>query len=205
MAARIGVKRIRAIARTEARRELKEEQESKVLDVVSGLANISALQTTSALSLLAQGSDYFNRTGAQVQGHSLFLRLTVRWNPAAANPAQLFRIVVFMDTQSEGVIPSGSGTANSLLVSASTEAQLNPLTRKRFLVLWNKVGWVNAYHPSRVMKKNIKLRSPTIQFMGPTAVAASLGTNSLYIIYWGDVIANMPTLSYESRFRFTDA
>lgn len=208
MAARIGVKRIRAIAASVARREIKDETEHKVQDYVV-FGNISANPTCDGVSLLAQGSDFFNRTGSQVQGVSLFLRWTVRWLVTAANPAQIFRIVVFMDTGCEGAFPSTVNTANSLVTgaaaTASTEAQLNPLTRKRFLVLYNKVGWVTQTQPARTMVKNIKLRSPTIQYIGTTNGIASAGTNNIFISYWGDVVANMATFSYQMRFRYIDA
>lgn len=212
-AARMGVKRIRGIARSEAKRVVASQAEDHVLDtfLAAPPAPINSTIAITPVSAPAQGTDFFNRTGANIRGKSLFFRWQIRRSLlAAALTGNITRMMLVLDTQSDALLPSGAGSASSILTSTSTVAQFNPLTRQRFLVLWAKQVVVSPEHPVASGKKFIRLKNPSIHFLTPAAgtiaAPASLGTNNIFLVVWGDLLPGVdnPQFDYNVRFRFED-
>lgn len=203
-------KRMRAIARFEAKRVLDDAAEDKVSDFFLAVPPAPVLSTPglNPCTNVGQGTDYFQRSGMSVRGKSLFIRWQVRRSLlAAALTGNITRLALILDTQSDALLPSPAGTASSILSGTSTVAQFNPLTRVRFVVLWTKTVVVDANRPVVAGKKFVRLKNPVISYLTASGAApASLGKNNCYFLWWGDLPVGVdnPQLDYNIRFRYED-
>lgn len=205
-AVRMSVKRVRRIARSEAKRVIDSDTEVKATDQAQALVGVPNTVTLGPLTNVAQGTTGVTRAGDQVKARSIFFRMSIRWNPAG-DPSQIVRVAVLLDVESAGLNPSPNGVVSSVWEGAAgtliVEAQLNHLTRKRFLVLWNKSFCLSSARSAFFIAKSIKLRGE-ITYLDATANATSLGTNHVFMAFWSDKILNTPTIAFTSRFRYTD-
>lgn len=204
---------MRAIARSEAKRFVEDMAEDKVYDTFlpAPPGPINSTVSVTPVTAPGQGADFFQRNGDSIRGKSLFFRWQIRRSLVAAPlTGNVTRMMLILDTQSEGLLPSPAGTASSVLTSTSTVAQLNPLTRVRFLVLWAHQVVVAAERPVVSGKAFVRLKNPNIHFLsaaqGTIAAPASLGTNNCYLLVWGDLAPGVdnPQFDYNIRFRYED-
>lgn len=209
--ARVGVKRIRAIARSEAKDVLSDTAEHKYEDFVPFVSpqDIGSTAFLQHISAVSAGTAPNQRLGLSVRGLSVFVRYQLRWSLVAPiGTGNVVRCAIILDTASDGLLPSAVNTPQSILsgTAASTVAQWNPLTRKRFLILksWTDVVWLE--HPVVNKKKFIKLKMPVVNYFDSTSGITSAGVNSLYFMIWTDVAAGAasPKGDWRIRFRFMD-
>lgn len=168
------------------------------------VSNITAAATPTAGTVLnltnaiIQGDDVNQRSGDKVR----CIKHKIRVNAQAIINSQTTRFIVFKDTQQNGTIP----TVLDVLDNADYLSQydiLNVYQQKRFIILWDKVLDVNIAGESiKTVSKNLQ---PTgdIWYNGATAVNASNGRNSLFIL----IIASNSsgTYDYSWEMQYTDA
>jgi len=197
---------MRVVARTELKRAMARVSEPKAVDLSQPLAGVPNTVTLGGLTNLVQGVTGITRIGDQVTSRSLFIRGTVRWNPAG-DPSQIVRCAVIMDTEGNGAAPLANGSTSAIWEGAAgvliVEAQLNHLTRKRYVMLWNEAFCLSAAQSAFYFVKSIRLGA-VINYLDATAAATSIARNHCHFAFWSDKAVNTPTIAFVSRFRFTD-
>lgn len=213
-AVRMSAKRVRRIAHVEAKRVIRDTAEDKAQDYAS-FGNVTSTPSILDLSLVAQGTNFNHRTGAEIQARSLFCRMRTALNPnllGAAGAGNIFyatiRIMIIMDTGSEGVpLPVLSAANTGIFPGAGptvpTEAQKNIRMTSRYLVLRDKSFTVHTARPSISWKWRIPLRN-RVHYLGLGAAVADQGPNGLYMVTFSSETVNPPVLSADVRFRFQD-
>lgn len=191
--------------------------EKKVIDhaVAGYLAN-----TTGSITLLngcILGSDYNNRIGRKIVVRSLYIRGYVVCDPTVtagvgSSPAQLARLIVFIDNQPNGTTPA----VTDLLVSAHASSQLNLDNRDRFRVVADStfpmgplvmLSTTTGYADQAVKDVNCykKLSLETIYNAGNAGTIGDIASGALYMLWVGTVVAGSDcAASVSARVRFSD-
>jgi len=171
-----------------------------------------------------QGTDFDNRVGRKILIKSIYIRGRVQTEASTGalttgtnTPAQLVRMIVFVDAQANGAAP----TATQLLVTAQAGSQLNLDNRERFRVLIDK-QWsldpvvynntatqsvVAASNQMRTIKKYKKCNIETIYNAGVAGTIGDIASNSLYMFWIGSGAAGANTdanAPVSVRIRFND-
>lgn len=150
---------------------------------------------------LTKGDDYNNRDGRQVRFKSLFLNGRVIMHASATHTA--VRMVVFIDKQPNGVVP----TATDVLSTATTnliDAFRNLNNRKRFVILKDARYTLNTDYPEKQIKYYKKLDMKTIYDDGDAGTIADITTNALYVMWISDEGTWVPDVRVPARLRFID-
>jgi len=179
--------------------------ELKSIDINTGSL---AADTTGAIGLLngcARGDDVNERTGRQICMKSLDITFTNQVTPATGTD-QTQRVMVVLDRQ-----PNAAPLAiTDVLISVSTLSLTNLDNRNRFVVLYDKLMYLNATGEAGAAiayRKHIPMRNIITQFNnGNAGTIADITTNSVYVISIGGNVAGVTagTTVYRSRLRYTD-
>lgn len=177
-----------------------ERDESKYIDFAGNIAGVPVAGATQALNVLAQGDAANTRTGNSVVGKNLQVKLTMQ--QAGATPSQSVRVIIYLDKQPNGALPSVGG-AGGILQTAVYQAFLSDGSRARYRILMDKTFSVQTSGPSIInYKKFIPLRDLQTRFGQNLGTIADIQTNALGILYIGDTA--LSTLTYNIRYRFVD-
>lgn len=196
--------------------------EKKVND--TGPSQLSANTTGQFVLLMAPvpGSDITNRVGRKTLTHSIYIRGLISAELAdqdgptvGVSPAQLARIIIFIDNQPNGATP----IVTDLLTSATSYAQLNLNNRDRFKILSDKQFPLHAYaynttsgtavaslSNSYAFKKFIKCNIETIFNAGTAATIADITSGAIYMFLIGSIAtgSNDATCALSTRVRYSD-
>lgn len=183
--------------------ELKTIDSTATTDIpTAGLVN--------TISGVAAGTDYNNRIGRKIMMKSLLLRFALSPIATASAPiGDVVRIIVFYDTQTNGVLP----TIAQLLQNSQFDDPLNLDNRDRFRVIMDKyigmpasaytAGALTAGSPTpKTMTKYRKFRLEGI-FSGTTAAVGSIATGGIFIAYLSRT-NTVTNITWDARIRFVD-
>lgn len=208
-------------------KKIQDEIELKYKDTYSAATDISTTAQLILVNGIQQGDTAVTRTGGQIRCTSLHIRGTVTRDETSLI-AEQYRMIVLWDRQANLLAPSLSGTVASILdVSVVTNPLIAPynysaldrftILRDKRIVLMPKVvdtftpgtGSTTEYGPiEKKFNNKIKLgRHVKYALNANAGTVADILTNSLYVIFIGDVApagAN-PSLEFSSRLYFKDA
>lgn len=194
--------------------KLEHTEELKYIDFYDTTAPSTYLSYNHCL--IAQGDDFNNRIGEEIIAKYLNLRWRINKAVASVN-ADVFRIIVFWDCQTNGTGPvatTSTSLVNGLLDNSTTTdlliAPLNYRNSQRFHILYDKQKVVNAESttslPVHIFHKNIKLNGAKIKYTSSAASTGSLSSRSLWTIICASVPAVADcTMALSSRVWFTDS
>lgn len=187
--------------------------ESKVCDIsVAPSVSITTTGLLTLLNALAQGTDYQQRIGRQVNWQSIQLIIRIDLPETIANqrPTSV-RLNLVWDRQPNGATPLTSDIYREV-DSGGTPAvrSISPLNlnnRKRFKILWDwKENFGQGSNQSAYFDMYRKLKGVTIFNGTLTATITVIDYGALYLFYQSDegTTDNQPLITFHSRCRFTD-
>lgn len=199
--------------------------EKKVFDLAVATYNVSTTVNNFVLFNPRLGTDFTNRIGRKAVAKSLYLRGYIAREAALASPivganlpADIARLILFWDLQSNGTNPG----ITDLLVSNHVASHLNMDNRDRFKVLRDEIFVFDAFLYSAVatqsyafsgkniheVKHYVKLNQEVIWNQVNGGTVADIQTGTLCMMIMGtqpsgastDISANL-----SSRVRFVDS
>lgn len=177
--------------------------EEKFKDVSSLAFNTLPFNTPRFINLnpIATGALETNRVGNSILCKNVNIRLSFTPN-YTSYPTNLFRMVLFVDKQQAGTIP----TATQLFQDVTTiDSAFNKNYTDRFAILKDK-RWTIAQQGDQHLTvwKIFKYLNFHTRFIGSTANDADMGNNTIYLLLWSNQVTNLPIFSIYSRLNFTD-
>lgn len=176
------------------------DKELKTFDN-SATGSIGTAGAITCISDMAQGDTSITREGLQIQPRHLQYRL-VNTIDDASTTSVVSRIIIFMDTEQHGTIP----TVAQLLESDDVNSFIEHDSRPRFRVLRDiTISLSRNGNNQRYITGIIKFgKNFRIDYQGTGTGDASMGKNNLYVYRVSSDNTNTPTLSFYSRMRFVD-
>lgn len=164
--------------------------------------NINNTSTITLLSGIAQGDESVQREGLVVQPSHMQYRIWCNAN-ASSTGADYVRVIIFRDKEQHGTAP----VATDILESDSFEEFCKHENRIRFQILRDFLIKVDTGTNRSVIKKGIIKfnKKQRLHYIGTAGTAANMGRNTLYVLFIGNAVSNVPYLIMETRLRFTDA
>ena len=181
------------------RPELKYYQESATLSNIG-----AAVGLVTYVSGIAQGSDDINRIGNQITVKSVDMNIKCV-SGYSSNPAT-YVVYLIRDNDSNGVLPTVSGTVNSILTGSQPINQLLRTAEGRFKILRKKQlsGLMLASGSEQfVFTWSIKLNT-ILTYRGTTGAQANAGKHALYLVIVSDDASDTVDFAYSSQIGFTD-
>ncbi len=156
------------------------------------------------LSAIPQGDDVDDRHGRKIHAESLMIRGSCAKNTAST--VTFIRLFIFRDNLGSTTAPTLTDVHIDEAAFIQNKNRLaNEQPMKRFTVLWDHLIILNESFDGQVtgaaFKKFIKLNH-NILFTG-TAVTDE-GKNSLWLMSASDEATNVPSLTGDIIFRYTD-
>lgn len=161
----------------------------------------------SNMSALTQGTADGQRIGDQIKVTNLQLRYSIFHNAAFAGTIR-WRIIMFVDTQANGVLPAWSDVLEG--GAASMESFNNSVNARRFIKLYDRVKYTNPtgtgnneinYTVNKSIPKGIK-----VEYKTNAGTYADITTNSIWLMVFCDQpVAGSPgTFASHVRVRYID-
>lgn len=209
----VGVKRIRAIARREAKDVIEDLTEAKYVDtVLYNVATVSSTAlagyTTLRVTSTSQGTDLFNRLGDEIKS----LSLLVRWQASLSSPiiaaggSSTLRMICFVDKAANGAVPPVfQGAADSPYSNNGPNVSPpNLQMNQRYQILYDKTRTVSMGHnPFTAGKFYLKLRY-NVHYLASGSGIADASLNQIYVVFLSADATNGPTVTAYARYRFMD-
>jgi len=181
--------------------------ETKCCSVTGQLANVATgTGNIQYFSNIAQGVTKQTRLGDQIRLERVQFRIQAIDSTTDAASNFCNRILIVRDKAATGVLPTVSGTVNSVLTSAVSLAQPNPGTLDRFVVLkditYNTEQVLEGTIPGTFwfdMKCNLVL-----DYLDTSAAIGSAGSNALFVIVITDSTAATQDWNYTCNLYYTD-
>jgi len=165
---------VRKLAREDHLRDLR-------LDVVSSTSVDTAASVLIPISYMAQGTDIQQRQGDKILAKSLTSRFRFYGSPNNLLTTTI-RMILFMDTQNAGIVPS----VNNVFPSVGTTSMMEDPTwinRQRYKIMYDKYIRLEATAIGTECNKTVVVRkkiNKPIYYLGTAATAGSQGRNGLY-------------------------
>lgn len=198
----MSVARIRRVVR----QYIEGEAETKVVDYTIGpVSPVVATPYLSWLTPIRLGTNYFNRIGAELRLMRVYLRLSIQRNAAAVAPSQLVRVILALDTSTEGSLPV-FGLPTSLFSGATprVQDQRNQLATTRWWVMDDRVVDVSTGDQTiRVTEMSHSLRAHA-HYLSDTGGIADAFQNHLYLFMIGSDAVDGANISGSVRIWFQD-
>ncbi len=189
--------------------------EDKKFDVDGSAGSvITTTATITNLSNIAQGNDYFNRSGDSILGQAMEFRAYAVGNPAVT--ANTMRLMLVCDRENHGadivigdVLQGGTNPFNQPILATSAN---------RFEILYDEQVHLVARSPGLASSGTSTTYLPDIQqlpvlqrkwnkhikYTSTAGADASNWENALFLIAISSSAANGPSLFYTFRLHFTD-
>lgn len=198
-----------------------QNREKKFFDISTGSKDVNTTGDFTLLHIPILGSDFNNRIGRKTLIKSIYVRGFVALKNAVSlnfieeAPAQLGRMILFIDNQPNGAAPA----VTDLLSEALSTSQLNPNNRDRFKIIKDKefvfdplvvsatdaTGVQNrTIHPIKIYKK---LNIETIFNSTNAGTIGDINTGAFYMLWIGSfnsVGGGIPEAVVSTRIRFDD-
>lgn len=190
--------RVKAIARSEVKREERKTEELKAYALTDAGSSISATGTIFALSgTITQGVADYQRVGTQINLKNILIRFDI----THSDSTQVVRVILFR-WMAEGVPTSGS----AIIEDTTVVPWLSPLSSQyaKFIqVIYDKSYSMSTNTDANVVGKIYKNLRGTASW---TDGSASRIKGQLYLFVISDSAAvSHPTFKYSSKLRYTDA
>lgn len=195
-----------ATARRTVARALAEQVEHKALNTAIAAINIvSGVPQYQFLSAIPQGTDYYQRSGVDVTLRRLYMRYQVVENPLAASTTQQLRIMVLMDTQPDGALPTFVGSQGLFAAGPPTVFdQRNYVTTQRYWVMEDRVVTVSTGDQSSRYGEISQTLHARQHWIGGGASIVDVVTNAIFILLISSDAANGPAFYGAVRLWYTD-
>lgn len=171
--------------------------EAKYVDT-AGNGTISTAGVIGILSLIAQGNTDQQRSGNQIKGKSIQIKIDITRNTAATS--NRVKVMLVCDKEYDGANPT---QANLFQVTGNPLSPINKDYSKRFVILKTKHFAVDAGNPSMSFSWFQKLPFHLF-YDGTTAAQADCKENQLLIVMVEDQAINVASYAYYSRFNYFD-
>lgn len=153
---------------------------------------------SSCLTLMAQGDGDNQRNGNKILAKDLHIKGSLQIN-AANTGSQYVRLMLVCDREASGAAP----TVSDLLQAISPFASIDEDFSRRWVMLASKIIPLNTQRPSTTFTMFKKL--PFHIFYGAgTGAVTDIKENNIFLVALSDQSANVPTITYYSRFHFYD-
>lgn len=188
--------------------------EDKIFDV-DGSAGTIVTNTATVVNLsnIAQGTDYFNRTGNSILGQKMEFRAYAFGNPATA--LHIMRVLLVVDHENHGVDPV---IGDVLTAGTSPMVQpINPTAGNRFSILYDELvtlsnvpglatsGTSTTYVGDTAVLPTLNRKwNSHIKYDAPAGADASNSENALFLMAISTDGTNGPNFRYAFRLHFTD-
>ncbi len=153
----------------------------------------------SILTAIGQGDSTQQRDGNSIKATSLSCRFRI--NGGASAPTTHLRMILFSDSQQQGVLP----TVANVLDGADTDAHMNILDfpgRFRVLRSWD-ISLSNSGMNTAFREAYIKLDNH-IKYEGAGTTVAEARKGNLYLMSSSSLSSELPTLVIDTRLRYID-
>lgn len=186
--------------------------EEKYLDNTASVTPNLATPTITYLTGMAQGTSDITRIGDSVKAQFLQVRFYITPNFISQNN-NLVRIMLIVDKMASASMSIGTPTAAMLFASTSNPfSPINKDNGDRFVILKDKVMALNSPTPtaatspahggdSRILKLNVPL---DFHVRYSASAATDFGPNNILLVCWTNLTGTGPSITYYSRFKFTD-
>jgi hypothetical protein len=183
-----------------ARRELKyfEFHTSSTLSSGGGIVALS--------QPIVQGDTAGTRDGESIN----MAYLDIHWelNLAAAGTRAICRLIIFTDSQAQGVLPTVTGSTNGILTRADENACYDfPVAiHHRFKILYDEsVCLSSAGIVCSHIKRKIKLGNHKVVYLDPTSVAVANGQGAVYALLIEDSVVNATAVDLSVAMAYYDS
>lgn len=175
--------------------------EKKYLDTPAS-GNCTQAGTVVSVNLIAQGMDLNNRVGDSVKIQDMKLFFTLAVGAANSN----VRVVLFRDLENQGTLPLGSDIFSDAGGAGAAVSQYNFVNTQapRFSILYDELYSLNILQEVSATGVYQASHRGHIRFRGTTGATASLAEGSLFLVFFTDVAATLPTYRFNFRLEYTD-
>lgn len=173
--------------------------------------NTGEVPATGQLNLIPQGVTQSQRVGRMAYIHSLYVKASMTFDPAAAADASgATYLYLVLDTQANG---AAATVANVFTVTGLSRAVVNLNNSKRFRILkkwvhiWNPpAGATTAYNTqTKLINTFIRFKKPiALDFDSTTGAITEIRSNNLFFIAGAQGIDDLCTFAGTVRLRYTD-
>lgn len=170
--------------------------ELKRYDAVFNL-NPGQVASVNVLTATAQGDDADNRDGNSILGKYLSFRMDGVMNTNATET--VIRIMVFVDTQNQGALPSASEVLQS---PSNTLSPLNIDNTQRFTILLDKYILLSDNGDRVIVRKFYVPLNFHLRYTG--SAASTYNKNNIFMLTQSDEATNTPVVNIYSRLAFYD-
>jgi len=190
--------------------------ELKFFDTAIGMSNITnvyaeATNLIPCLNIIPQSDTQSGRDGRRIWVKSIHIRLRIIGNPAAVEPLQFMRVVLYLDRQCNGA----SVTAAQILQQVSINGFRNIENTQRIQILYDRVHnitpvGVNLASTTQIpgtkhVKWNKKCNIPIdYDSTVTTGVLTSVRANNLGILYYPESSTDTMDILGFCRLRFDE-
>lgn len=177
--------------------------EVKVQDTLVAKAASTWTGLVTPVSLIAQGSDYFNRDGDSIRARGFELRWLAQ---SAAATTNFVRTVLFVDRECNGVLPTPGQVLANVGSASSPMSPWNTLTdRLRFNILYDS-GPLGV-DPAGMLQRSDTVVVPYtghVLYSGVAGTIAEAAEGSLFVLQISDIAAAGPLMGLYTRLHFVD-
>jgi len=172
-----------------------------VLNVNDGNGSIACV------SLVAQGTDDVNRIGNQISAKKISINCKLIDGGSAVGSVSTYTVYLVRDDDSNGIIPTVSGAANSILDGSQPINQLQRSVENRFKILRKKVltGAMLAAGSAHYLWNWTVPLNFKMTFRGSAGTQINVGRYGLYLVFVSDDAADTVDFAYTQHLCFTDA
>lgn len=174
-------------------------RELKTIDTTTA-CEFSTTGTIALINGVAQGTDFTTRVGRKFNMRSILLRARIGVGGTAT--ASVWRMMLVYDKQANAAAPA----ITDILDSINTTSNNNLANRERFIVIMDKLGYVEAAGRSQIPFKKYKRCALEVTNGGTGNTVGSIVTGSLWLVTTGQLVtgATAPVATVQTRIRFTD-
>lgn len=192
--------------------------ELKFFDTVVANTNVTTtgVIVSPSLVLIPQGVTESERVGRKCVVTQLHLRgmVTLRQSSNGAQCADRFRMIIYLDRQTNGAVGGGVAVTD-ILETADIDSFRNLANTQRFQVLSDKTfamnpaaaegnAAVNICERIYNLKENVKKKIP-LEFSGTTGAIGEIRSNNIGILcIASETVINVSQVKYTTRVRFSD-
>ncbi len=175
--------------------------EVKFVDTTRASATVSSGGDTTAVSLIAEGSTVSQRDGESVRAHGLELRISGFYNNTAAQNS--IRCLVVVDAESNGAVPAVTDVLETVGTGTSLNSPWAHLGAPRFDVVLDETFNLGL-SPSQFVATRVIPLHHHVRFTGAGGAIANAKEGNVFVLLFSDVITNMPSAEFTTRFHYVD-
>lgn len=181
--------------------------ELKTLQAAGSATNVDdAAGAISYITGIAQGSDVINRVGDKICLKEINIKAKITAGFTTGTQT-LYGLYLVKDLQSNGVVPTVSGTAQSIFVNPGpVQAFVNVSTKDRFKIVRQFVfGGVPLAAGNQTDYVQFKVKcNHVMSYHDTTSAQTGSGKNAYYLVFLTDDATDTVDWAFFTELRFTD-